>query len=106
MIGFDNLLIIFGFLFLILGFLTYWVGIKRKINPFLGVRLPQTLKSADIWEKINVRCGILIIIHGLAMISLSFIICEISFWVFLAVALIPLLLNVIFALLMIKRLKN
>jgi uncharacterized membrane protein len=94
----NNSLAFIGSIFLMLGLITYMVGKAGKVNPYFGVRFPQTLRNVKLWKKVNIRAGIGFAIHGCVMISIAFMISQIDWKTFFTILLLPLTINIIYSL--------
>jgi uncharacterized membrane protein len=62
-----------GLLFVFFGYITYYLGKKKKINGIVGFRISPTLRNPEVWMKTNTRTGLLMILHGLSLIILGLI---------------------------------
>lgn len=79
-----------GLLFVLLGYVTYYFGKKKKINRVVGVRIPPTFRNPQVWMKTNIRSGLLLLLHGIFMIIFGLTFPSAYFPVFMLTFLLPL----------------
>ncbi|PVX25290.1 MAG: hypothetical protein CW691_05015 [Candidatus Bathyarchaeum sp.] len=63
----------FGLLFVLVGYFTYHLGKKKTVNSFIGVKIPPTIRNQDVWMNVNMRIGLLMILHGIFLVIFSVI---------------------------------
>jgi uncharacterized membrane protein len=79
-----------GLLFVFLGYLTYYLGKKKKINGVVGVRIPPTYRNPEVWMRTNIRGGLMLLLHGIFMIIFGMIFPSVHFPLFMLTFLLPL----------------
>lgn len=86
----NFILSLLGLLFIILGYVAYYVGERKAINPFVGFRIPPTYRDPEVWKAVNMRTGILFVLHGIFVAITGLILPKVELSTFLLILLLPL----------------
>ena len=86
----KSTLCLLGLLFVILGCVAYYVGEKKAVNSIVGFRIPPTLRDPEIWRVVNMRTGLLMVLHGIFLTVVGLILPKLERSIFLLILLLPL----------------
>ena len=84
------ILSLLGLLFIILGYVAYYVGERKAINPFVGFRIPPTYRDPEVWKAVNIRTGKLFVLHGIFATIAGLVLPKVELSTFLLILLLPL----------------
>jgi len=79
-----------GLLLIVLGCVEYYVGERKVINQFVGFRVPPTYRNPDVWKAVNMRAGLLTVLHGIFVTIAGLVLPKVKLLTFLLILLLPL----------------
>lgn len=79
-----------GLLLIILGCVEYYVGERKVINQFVGFRVPPTYRNSEVWRAVNMRAGLLTVLHGMFVTIAGLVVPKMGLSTFLLILLLPL----------------
>jgi len=78
-----------GLRFILISYVTHYIGKRKAINSFVGFRIPPTYRDPEVWKAVNMRAGLLFALHGIFMTITGLVLPKVELLTFLLTLLLP-----------------